>query len=157
MLVEKARLNTFRVVATRLGVRALSNVWWPVSLRDEDELASKALVLWLNSTLGLLVMWSLREETEGAWMGFKKPVLASMPVPDFRVIQPDQLARLAAAFDELAGLELQPFPEMAQDAVRAGLDAAVADALSLPDFTILREMLAREPIVCLKRIVDWEA
>jgi len=41
---------------------------------------------------------------------------------------------------------------MAADPVRARIDQAVSQALGLPDFSILREMLAREPVVCLKRL-----
>lgn len=43
-------------------------------------------------------------------------------------------------------------PEMAQDAWRAEIDSAVAAALKLADFSTLRALLAREPVVCLKRL-----
>jgi len=39
---------------------------------------------------------------------------------------------------------------MASDAVRAQIDAAIANALGLPDLTPLREQLAREPVICLQ-------
>jgi hypothetical protein len=38
------------------------------------------------------------------------------------------------------------------DAVRAEIDASIARALHLPDFAVLREMLAKEPGVCMKRV-----
>jgi hypothetical protein len=44
---------------------------------------------------------------------------------------------------------LLPLPQMAADPVRAKIDAAVAQALGLPDLTPLREQLAREPVICL--------
>ena len=43
-----------------------------------------------------------------------------------------------------------PLPQMARDAVRAQVDAAVARALGPPDLTPLREQLAREPVICLQ-------
>jgi hypothetical protein len=47
---------------------------------------------------------------------------------------------------------LKPLPEMAEDEVRAEIDSAVAAALNLPDFSVLRTLLAREPVVCMKRL-----
>jgi hypothetical protein len=41
---------------------------------------------------------------------------------------------------------------MAHDDVRAEIDHAIAEALNLPDFSVLRTMLAREPVVCMERI-----
>lgn len=82
-------------------------------------------------------------------MKFKKPVLEQMPVLDVRNISDRARKRLAQAFDQLAGESLLPFPEMENDATRAAMDQAVADALGLPDFSILRELLVREPIICL--------
>jgi hypothetical protein len=36
--------------------------------------------------------------------------------------------------------------------VRAEIDASIADALHLPNFAILRERLAQEPVVCMRRL-----
>jgi hypothetical protein len=57
---------------------------------------------------------------------------------------------MAQALDALSGQPLLPLPQMARDAVRAQVDAAVARALGLPDLTPLREQLAREPVICLQ-------
>ena len=42
---------------------------------EEDE-AAKALALWLNSTLGFIMFLGYREETHGAFVQFKKPLLS---------------------------------------------------------------------------------
>lgn len=154
LLAERLRLNTQKVFACRLSERVLSNTWWPVSLKNHNDFEpqEKSLVLWLNSTLGLLLVLANRQETEGAWIDFKKPVLATLPVIDLGALTPDQLTVLASAYDEVCRENMQPFPQMAADPVRARIDAAVAEALGLPDFSVLREMLAREPVVCLQRL-----
>ena len=90
-----------------------------------------------------------REETQGPWVKFKKPVLGQMPVLDVLGIGVRATAKLAQTFDQLAEKALLPFSEMATDPVRAKIDEAVASALGLPDFSILRQLLAREPILCL--------
>jgi hypothetical protein len=108
------------------------------------------LVLWLNSTLGLLLLFGNRQETEGAWVSFKKPLWQELPVLDVEKLPKKVLKRLAQVFDMLCQQALLPLPQMASDPVRAQIDAAIADALDLPDLTPLRERLAREPVVCLQ-------
>jgi hypothetical protein len=154
MMGERIRLNTQRLFCLRVSEIVLSNMWWPVSLKEpfRNEEIEKALTLWLNSTLGLLLVLASRQETEGAWIDFKKPVLEALPVLDLGGLSAGQLGELAGAYDEVCREELRPFPEMAADTVRARIDAAVAQALNLPDFSVLRRLLAQEPVVCLRRL-----
>jgi hypothetical protein len=151
LLAERMRLNTQRLVALHMDQPVLANVWWSFKLQDTltDDHA-KSLVLWLNSTLGLLLLFGNRQETEGAWVSFKKPLWQELPVLDVEKLPKKVLKRLAQVFDMLCQQALLPLPKMASDAVRAQIDAAIADALGLPDLTPLRERLAREPVVCLK-------
>ena len=151
LVAERLRLNTQRLIAVRVSERVLSNVWWPVALRDEE--ASRVLALWLNSTLGLVLFMAHREETEGAWVAFKKPVLTAMPVLDVEALSADQRRALADAYDLLCREPLLPFPEMAQDSTRQLIDDAICQVLGLPDVSPLRQLLAREPIVCLRPLV----
>lgn len=150
LIAERQRLNTQRLACIRLDASVLSNVWWPLALRQASEEDEKALTLWLNSTLGLITVWAHREETEGAWVKFKKPLLSAMPVLDVRALTTAQRQELAGAYDRLCREPLLPFPQMAQDPVRKAIDEAIAQALGLPDYSVLRELLAREPIVCLR-------
>lgn len=150
LLGERLWLKTQRLVAVRLTEKVLSNVWWPCATVDEDEHIEKTLTLWLNSTLGLIMLLAHREETRGAWVDFKKPVLTALPVLDVGKLTQVQKAQMVGAYDRLSQEGLLPFPEMAQDPVRRAIDEAIAQALGLPEFTVLREMLAREPVVCLK-------
>jgi hypothetical protein len=154
MLAERIWLYTQRMLCLRVSELVLSNTWWPVSLKEpfQKEETEKSLTLWLNSTLGLLLLLASRQETRGAWIDFKKPVLEKLPVLDFGGLSADQVRKLAAAYDEVRREELKPFPEMADDPVRARIDQAVAKALGLPDFSVLRRLLAQEPVVCLRRL-----
>ncbi|MEK9138272.1 MAG: hypothetical protein AAB393_14195 [Bacteroidota bacterium] len=154
LLAERLRLNTQKLAAIRVSEPVLSNMWWSVHLKKSGtrHQREKVLSLWLNSTLGLLTLFANREETEGAWVKFKKPVLGALPTIDLDRLSSDQLKQLSDAYDELAHQELQPFPHMHTDEVRAAIDKAIAKALHLPDFSILRTLLAQEPVVCLKRL-----
>jgi len=150
LIAERLRLNTQRLVAARTETPVLSNVWWPLRLLEQNDDYEKALVMWLNSTLGLLILFSHREETQGAWIDFKKPVLSEMPVLDVRRLTPQQIRQLVNAYNALGNQALLPFPQMASDPVRQAIDAAISKVLGLPDLSILRKLLAQEPIVCLR-------
>jgi hypothetical protein len=93
-----------------------------------------------------------REETEGAWIDFKNPVLTDLPVLAIASLKAKQLKALSKTYDKFCNEELLPFPHMAHDPVRQAIDEAITVILGLPDITVLREMLAREPVICLKNI-----
>jgi hypothetical protein len=152
LLAERLWLKTQRLVAARLDSPVLSNVWWPFKLTSGDKELEKALALWLNSTLGLLILLTHREETRGAWIDFKKPVLSDMPVIDVGSLDATQTDLLVKTYDAFSTQPLLPFPQIANDLVRQAIDEAISKALGLPDLSILRNLLAQEPVVCLKAL-----
>jgi hypothetical protein len=99
MIAERLWLITQRLVAVQLPESALSNVWWPYRLRKPNEVAEKALVLCLNSTLGIMTFFGHRAPTRGPWVDFKKPLLAALPVLDVLALGKQQLTRLASLYD----------------------------------------------------------
>lgn len=151
LLAERMWLNTQRLTAVFMDSPSLSNVWWSFRLKGIfPNSCAKSLVLWANSTLGLLMLIGNRMETRGAWVAFKKPTLLAMPVLDVRALDSHALQHLAQAFDRLCEQPLLPLPQMAQDATRIAIDDALCEALRLPDLSPLRTALAREPVVCLQ-------
>lgn len=152
LIAERLRLNTQKLTAIKVSEPVLSSMWWSFAFHKKTaaQRNEKALALWLNSTLGLLLMILNRVETEGAWVKFKKPILAAMPVLNVHELTAAQFKILTVAYDKLAEQTLQPLPNMADDPVRAAIDEALATALHLPDFSMLRTLLAKEPVVCLK-------
>jgi hypothetical protein len=149
LITMRSWLKTKRMVSLRMSERVLSDVWWPFALKKSDEEAEKALVLWLNSTLGLMLLLAHREETRGAWVQFKKPVLGSMPVLDLSQLPSGSLKKLVTAYDELHASPLLPLPDMGTDSTRARIDSAVCEALDLPAIDGLRRLLGQEPLVTL--------
>jgi hypothetical protein len=113
------------------------------SALNEDQ--RKALLLWLNSTLGVLSYYGRRAITEGAWMQMKKPAWSSMLVLDVRRITAVKAAALAKAYDDLAKKELAPIAQLDTDVARHAIDAALCKALSLPNLAPIRVLLSREP------------
>jgi hypothetical protein len=154
LICERLRLNTQKLTAALLSVPVLSNVWWPFSLKKElaNEYMEKALTLWFNSTLGILLLLCHREETEGPWVGFKKTVLQELPVLDPRSLSKKQLQGLSQIYDRLCEEPLQGFACADTDSVREEMDKSIAKTLGLPDFSVLRTLLAREPIISLRQM-----
>jgi hypothetical protein len=150
LVAERLWLNTTRVVAMRSDTRVLSNVWWPTKV--EDVLAEKGLVVWLNSSLGLLTILAQRTSTEGGWVAMKKADPEELPVLDARQLKPSQLQALAELFDGLAETEFERLPAMAQCQGRRALDDGLSRILGLPDLEMLRTLMASEPVVCNLRL-----
>jgi len=148
LIAERMRLNTQNTPAMLTTERVLSNVWWPAKLRNHlTDDAAKALILWINSTLGLLIFLSFRAETEGAFVDFKKPTLQSMPVLDLAALGSTDLQKLAHEFDRIAQGTMQPLREIASDEARKRIDDVLCQVLRLPDLTDLRHRLSTEPIL----------
>lgn len=153
MIAERIWLVTQRLMCVRLPATALSNVWWPFRLHQDDEAAEKALALWLNSTLGLLVAIGHRVPTRGPWIQFKKPTLNDMPVLDVTALPHKRLALLTKAYDRAANSEVAPFYCLPDDPVRLHIDAAIEAALDVPPLAALRHSLVAEPIVSNQPLV----
>lgn len=151
LLTQRPWLNTRSVTAVRLERPVLADVWWPFLLSDGGavERREKALVIWLNSTLGLILLMGQREETRGAWVQFKKPALASLPALDIGRLGSTAVTEMANCFDRLSNRDMLPLPEMARDPVRQEIDSTISASLSLPSLDGLRELLSLEPIFSL--------
>ena len=150
LVAERLWLETTRVVAMWSEDRVLSNVWWPV--RVEDHVTEKALVVWLNSSLGLLTILAQRTSTRGGWVAMKKADLEELPVLDTRSLSPAQLKGLSGLFDDMEEAEFERLSGMAHCPARQALDAGISRILGLLDLAMLRSLLASEPVVCNRRL-----
>ena len=150
LVAERLRLDTTRVVAMRSNARVLSNVWWPIRVQDTP--TEKALVVWLNSSLGLLTILTQRTSTEGGWVAMKKADLEELPVLDTRRLSQTQVQSLSGLFDGLAEAEFERLPGMATCSTRRFLDDGISRILGLPNLTKLRDLLASEPVVSNRRL-----
>ncbi len=152
MISQRPRLNTKSLAAVRVSQKALGDVWWPFLFDYSGsnlEAYEKTLVLWLNSTLGLLMLFGHREETEGAFVQYKKPVLTNMPVLDVRTLHAEQLDVFTSLFDQLSNTTLRPFPHIEHDHTRQAIDAAFSATFDIPQLANIPPLLAREPFLSL--------
>lgn len=128
---------------------------WPsIQLANAEQ--EKALVLWANSSLGLLLHWWYANKQQAGRGSIGILALESLPVLDVTKLPTEALAKVAAIFDDLKHKELRPVNEIALDAVRAEIDNRLAtEVLGFPPelaaadgpLALLRRKLALEPSI----------
>ena len=150
LISARYRSNTARVVSMRVDTPVLGRMWWPVKL--DNVTAEKALCLWLNSSLGVLTLLSVRNTTMGAWVQSKKADIEALPVLDVRALSEEKLDALSALFDVVSEMEFERLPAMAECPARRTLDDGLSRILNLPDLEPLRRLLATEPVVSNRRL-----
>ena len=147
LLPHRLRLNVARVASVMLPERVVGSIWTPC--RPHDPTISKALCLYLNSTLGLLTLLGGRDNRIPSYPSFSLDTLRSLPIPDFTALGENELNLLFGWFDWLQNEPLQPFPNIHEDPVRHQIDDAVVQALGFDGDWVatIRRELAREPSI----------
>ena len=97
---------------------------WPNVIFD-DERFDYALVVWGNSTLGLLSYWWHSSRQQSSKAGITIRSAESLPVLDFRALTDEQLVTAESIFDEFRDKELKPAYLADADPNRALLDRRV--------------------------------
>lgn len=129
-----------------LGGRA-----WTALLHQNDTLR-KALALWANSTLGMIMHWTQGQRTQAGRSTTQMAALRTIPCPNLEGLEQHQLAIAAAVFDELRTQVLLPACQAHADPVRRKIDSAVVKMLSLSSnaataIPIVRWLWCNEPSV----------
>lgn len=145
LLVERVRLNTHRVIAIGFDSDVLGNVWWALKPRGLNQMQEQALLLWLNSSLSILLVFGCRVITQGAWTQMKQPAWQSMAALDVRSLSSRQLKVLSDTYRGLSDHDLKPLAQLKTDDTRCEIDSAISKALDIPEFSFVRDLLHREP------------
>jgi hypothetical protein len=154
--VKDKAINIFRFFAGKILVPGV-NIWWDTShviaLYSDQEMlsnthyaiklsvdqptkpyAEKALVLWFNTTWGLLSILINREETRGRWAQMKMGQWMLIPVLDVTSLNCNMVRKLAEIFDRYAEEPLRRIPEQFNpenpDPNRLGIDMEFIKAFS---------------------------
>ena len=145
LLVERLWPITHRVLAVGFDKDVLGNTWWAFKSDGLSAQQENVLLLWLNSSLSLLLYFGCRVTTRSAWMQMKQPGWLTMPVIDVRSLTAKQLSNLEKTYDLVSANELAPIAQLDLDPVRKKIDDSLSKILGLPDLTPIRALLAREP------------
>ncbi|MGC8937096.1 MAG: hypothetical protein ACP5KV_07040, partial [Candidatus Methanomethylicaceae archaeon] len=152
LIVERAWLSTYTVLAAYLDDDVLSNVWWPIKLDDD---IAKIFAVWMNSTFGFLLLSSIAEVTRGPWVKFKKEHLREMPVLDVNKLGENTRDALLQLYDKslngkkISELKFKALPqEFAEPSARKIIDEEICKILGLElKLDTLYEMLSKEPML----------
>ena len=116
----------------------------------------KALVLWSNTLLGILMFWWHSSRQQPGRGILTKSTLGTLPILDVATLTRTQLQRAAQIFDDTCQLPLKPLHELDIDENRKLLDRRFyGEVLGLPaailadggPLDILRQKLCREPSI----------
>ncbi|MCX5770127.1 MAG: hypothetical protein NTZ09_07645 [Candidatus Hydrogenedentes bacterium] len=128
--------------------------WLSIQLASDD--LEKALVLWANTSLGLLLRWWHSNKQQAGRGSVAKSALQTLPILDVTRLSAKRLREAVRLFESFKRKELLPINEIEHDAVRAEMDSEFAlKVLGLdPELVktggtleLLRNKLGREPSV----------
>lgn len=134
---------------------SIGGVAW-ISVRLPSVEQEKALVLWGNTTLGLLLRWWHSNKQQAGRGRIGKSALQSLLVLDVSALTGKQLKVATKIFEDLKSEPLLPFHQLDVDPVRQTLDKRFAtEILGLPQSLIepdgpldlTRKKLAQEPSI----------
>ena len=128
--------------------------WLSISLSSVEQ--EKALVVWANTSLGLLLHWWHANKQQSGRGSIGRSPLQTLPILDVTDLEPEPLAEAVKLFDAMSKQPLLPLHEIDRDPVRKKLDEAFArNVLKLPEsiltsggpLELLRKKLSREPSI----------
>jgi len=136
LVPNRIRVNTAHVVSLFSDVQLISNIFYAVRLKDENEVRLKALCLWLNTTWGILTVLGSREETHGGFISLNQSHWRLLPVLDIDSLSQDKVKALAVTFDEFKNKEPARIPDQYGlqgefDRIRIDLDLSFLNALGI--------------------------
>jgi hypothetical protein len=135
--------------------KTIGGVAW-LSIRLSSVEQEKALVLWANTSLGMLLRWWHSNKQQSGRGRIGKSALQTLPVLDVTALNATQLKAAVQLFNAMSGLELLPLHEIDKDPVRQKLDRRFAlEVLGLPasvvepggPLELTRMKLAQEPSI----------
>ena len=146
------QINSQSLTACLTPTKAIGGTAWPNFIPEQDEWILP-LVLWSNTTLGLLAFWWIGTRQQQGRARLTITQLPRLTVLDPRHLSKEQIAQAEAIFERFKEAEFRPANEAYRDDTRKALDRAVlVDLLRLPEvvlgpLSILRDQWCAEPTV----------
>ncbi len=146
------RINSQSLTACLTPAKTIGGRAWPNFIPAQDEW-TVPLVLWSNTTLGLLAFWWIGSRQQQGRAILTITQLPRLTVLDPRSLSEEQIAQAEDIFEAFEEAEFLPANEAYRDETRKALDRAVlVDLLRLPEATleplsILRDQWCAEPSV----------
>ena len=157
LIANRPQMRTKRILATLAPDPVLSTAFWACRLpEDLSEAHRQLIVLWLNSTPGLLMFLSASLHKKGELFEFKKSQASRFWIPDLELVPPEEVAACwRVAKDAQFGLYRTDYvflaehkgTEAALQNVRHVIDRLFVDTLyAASELDAIYNELSREPI-----------
>ena len=146
------QINSQSLTACLTPTKAIGGTAWPNFIPSQDKW-TLPLVLWANTTLGLLAFWWIGTRQQQGRARLTITQLPRLTVLDPRHLSAGQIAQAEDIFEAFKDAEFLPANEAYRDETRKALDHAVlVNLLRLPEATleplsILRDQWCAEPSV----------
>ena len=146
---ERIRFNITHAVAIKTDKKSIGTSWYPViSNIDDQDKWSKAMSVWLNSTVGIVCLLGIKVAHGGmSYPAFPVENLHNMHIPLFDGKDGDvKMDKLVKIYDKYHKEDLGLI--RASNQIRISLDNGVCTALGIDKkmMDIMRAELAKEPI-----------
>ena len=133
-----------RLAMSYINKKIIGGRAWPSILIESKY--EKGLVLWCNSTLGLLLFWYGANHQHRGRSLRSRTTIKDMHVLNLKKLTKKQLAMLDKAFDDACMMELKPAAKLNQDDARKKIDDVILNILNLDvNLDYLREAMSKEP------------
>ena len=146
------QINSQSLTACLTPTKVIGGTAWPNFIPSQDKWILP-LVLWANTTLGLLAFWWIGTRQQQGRARLTITQLPRLTVLDPRRLSEEQIAQAEDIFETFKGKTFLPANEAYRDDTRKALDhAVIVDLLRLPEATleplsILRDQWCAEPSV----------
>ena len=127
-LNDNFRYNSQSTSALTTTEPSIGGRGW-LNIRLETEKQEKALALWLNTSLGLIVHWATSNHSQNGLGHLSKKQVRNVQVLDVTRLTRGQLDLLAESFDRVKKLPLLPANEAWRDRIRAEIDRRVLEGV----------------------------
>ena len=135
------RFNSQSLAACLTAEPCIGGRAWP-NILPHDKRYEIPLVLWANTTLGLMLYWWCGVRQQGR-ASLKITAVSNLPTLDVRKLEKRQVASLDGVFGDFEGRVFRPANEAYRDDARKELDARVLDVLEVPDDVVASLDLVR--------------
>ncbi len=155
VIATNYRQTSQALAAAWVTPNALGGRQW-TTLMHEDEAVKKSMVIWLNSTMGLMSRVGYAQTTQRGRSAMQQGAIRDFPVPDFSANGDARTHARATAgleFARLSKLQLMPGSLAWKDPARHEIDNAMLTMLGIADESTaqamerIRQLWCREPSV----------
>ncbi|MHA1226366.1 MAG: N-6 DNA methylase, partial [Candidatus Hodarchaeales archaeon] len=126
LILNRIDFSKLRIVAISTEEDFVGGVWYPVRTKNlvlnkkskyPNNLVSKIIACWLQSTWGLIIYIGNRTETRGTWSVFRTEQMRDLPILDITKLPKEALDKILELWDEIKDYKWEILQKQFQNAI----------------------------------------